>query len=680
MELTDSLDAPEQESVAHDAEPSLQVAPDSPSHEDGQSENHDDNGAPASLTPWQNKLLLSLSTTTTPETVIMLLIYRFVWEESLSASSAERLLDLIRAIDSERQHEQSLPTFKTIRNKLQGRSEELYTTIRQAIQLPVEFFGPTGPTIQSVRFKVMEIVAQLLLNESIGEELCTEYEDSVHISGMGSSLVFKELQDRIRLKPGGHQIKLLPLILSYDATMVSKRNCLTPLYVALGSIRLKNGSFPTDAIGCIGFFPTVHHTDTELDQMIQAATGASKTKIMEIIKYTHLFLEQTFLHSVLREIADVYQDNGVLLRVGCRAGTRLVWFAPVVVLLSLDNMGAQKCQTLYTSANCNSPCRLCLIERSQSCRPTPTLPLRGPRITDLQRAAHIDYVRSLQGVGPTTTDNLALCKQLSCHPITSALGDYCELVGLGNLRFAMTPPDEMHTVLGGLMRYFLMWLRAIIDTLPNRRQILCRIDTLMRTYPLQMVPDTAGLRHRFSEGFSGLTAAAKQKKKDTAPSSMGFLDQQRTPALVLQILIILSNSEALPAPHLGIVLRAGFCVMDLHLTLKRPSFRRDAIAELTDAIHSHQLHLLRMFCLKQILLRTRKPLRSTKFHLVAHMPRMIELFGPTQYFDMRQYEASHIPYAKRIYAISSRRADSDIHAKVSRTVALLPVIDDERCT
>ena len=55
---------------------------------------------------------------------------------------------------------------------------------------------------------------------------------------------------------------ILPLVLSYDktsltnATGASSRS-VTPLYVAVGTAENNIGAFPSNAIGCVRFFPGI---------------------------------------------------------------------------------------------------------------------------------------------------------------------------------------------------------------------------------------------------------------------------------------------------------------------------------------------------------------------------------------------------------------------------------------
>ena len=109
------------------------------------------------------------------------------------------------------------------------------------------------------------------------------------------------------------------------------------------------------------------------------------------------------------------------------------------------------------------------------------------------------------------------------------------------------------------------------------------------------------------------------------------------------------------------VVRAGFAVLDLHYNLRREAFSASLLKGLEESVSNVQVHMLRMFAIKQLLAASDasqvgdKLYAGIKEHMLQHFPRSINLYGPTIAFDMIQFERAQIKYAKQPYRKTSGR-------------------------
>jgi len=111
-----------------------------------------------------------------------------------------------------------------------------------------------------------------------------------------------------------------------------------------------------------------------------------------------------------------------------------------------------------------------------------------------------------------------------------------------------------------------------------------------------------------------------------------------------------------------LVLTAGYSILNLHFNLRRHVFSIDDLNTLGTQIESLQIHVQRLFWLKQLLLGELKPSGSRKLHYIEHYPETILNFGPTVYYDMTRFERAHAEIIKPVFRQTSRRFREIQHA------------------
>lgn len=79
---------------------------------------------------------------------------------------------------------------------------------------------------------------------------------------------------------------------------------------------------------------------------------------------------------------------------------------------------------------------------------------------------------------------------------------------------------------------------------------------------------------------------------------------------------------------------SGFMALDLHKTLSRKEFSLDQLSQLKDMINTLQVHMMRLFTLKQAVIGSDKPYRGIKLHMLTHFVDSILYWGCPAVFDM----------------------------------------------
>lgn len=167
-------------------------------------------------------------------------------------------------------------------------------------------------------------------------------------------------------------------------------------------------------------------------------------------------------------------------------------------------------------------------------------------------------------------------------------------------------------------------------------------------------------------------SAKKNTEKERVTSTLGGLEHQKLPHLILQVLIAIGIEGDVLPNHPGwfrkqfpqercqfnlseTVLCSGITALDFHYNLRRTEFTEELLSGLRLLIPNVQLHMLRCFALKQILCKSTKAYGGIKLHIIEHYPDCIEQFGPPQLFDMIRYDHLHISLAKDVFKQTSKR-------------------------
>jgi len=192
---------------------------------------------------------------------------------------------------------------------------------------------------------------------------------------------------------------------------------------------------------------------------------------------------------------------------------------------------------------------------------------------------------------------------------------------------------------------------------PGYKQNITILDSL-----IGQIPMTQSLHvdnKRFMNGVSEFVKTAisgAANNKDIGAGSLGGLDHQYVPSLVIQmILCIGTTGDLLPNKqnwipksgnyikfnHLGniteIVMSCGYMVLDLYLALQREEYSLDQLRTLFEMCRTAQVHLHCLYMLKQFLCNSTKPYCGIKVHMLGHFPTCIWLYGMAKIFDMIRF-------------------------------------------
>lgn len=426
--------------------------------------------------------------------------------------------------------------------------------------------------------------------------------------------------------------------------------------------------------------------------------GMSTNKGLEFCyKKLKMHAEQIFLLDILQEIDRSSTTGGLLFQVGMHDSSSIVHVIPVVTVVVQDNQGAHKCLGVYAATNAKRPCRFCNHFLQHMQQPgAESQPRKSKHIARIARVALNGKAKSIcakpfrQPLTEEERKAVDYCESYCIHPSTvTALhdiyGTHTILRSQSKLVYNMCPPDEMHTLLGGLMKSWLFFTAtiiekvAVLDTTNYGRNVVL-LDKLLKRFPTFCLPDFLK-KFTFHNGLSGILEACEGKGDSNSTSSLGGLSQQKYPHLITQLLLcigIKKSGGVLPVgkkwcrkflssngnggssrlPDFCIseaVLTSGYVLLDLHFNLKRTVFSNTQLQQLNDVIVNAQFHTLRLYALKQILLGSTKKYSGIKMHALTHMPGCIALYGPPYIFDMVKYDHMHIQYVKQKFRQTSRR-------------------------
>jgi hypothetical protein len=133
---------------------------------------------------------------------------------------------------------------------------------------------------------------------------------------------------------------------------------------------------------------------------------------------------------------------------------------------------------------------------------------------------------------------------------------------------------------------------------------------------------------------------------------LGGIDHQFIPCLLQLILLTIGvGGELVPntkvwnglSPNDSIyklgsisdaIYTSGFMALDLHKTLSRKEFSLNQLSQLKEMIKTLQVHMMRLFTLKQAVIGSEKPYRGIKLHMLSHFVDSIMYWGCPAVFDM----------------------------------------------
>ena len=188
---------------------------------------------------------------------------------------------------------------------------------------------------------------------------------------------------------------------------------------------------------------------------------------------------------------------------------------------------------------------------------------------------------------------------------------------------------------------------------------IAQLDALMVQY-LQV--HSLKMKHKhFPDGISPIVKNAisgAAANRDSSTGGLGGIDHQFIPTLVLQLVMcigtkgdIVPNTTAwnnkfsktlqFSIQNIGniteIIYSSGFLVFDFYKTLQRSVFSLTQIRHLQQTVKTLQVHMHRLFSLKQRMCNSNKPYKGIKLHIIKHMINGIMLFGSPFVFDMIRY-------------------------------------------
>jgi hypothetical protein len=188
---------------------------------------------------------------------------------------------------------------------------------------------------------------------------------------------------------------------------------------------------------------------------------------------------------------------------------------------------------------------------------------------------------------------------------------------------------------------------------------IVQLDQLMLQY-LQV--HSLKMKHKhYPEGISPIVKnaiAGVAANKDSSTGGLGGIDHQFIPSLLLQMLMCLgTKGDILPnttkwnskfgiklAFGLGnigniteIVYSSGFLVFDFFKSMQRSDYSITQIRDLQQIVKTLQVHMHRLYSLKQRLCNSNKPYRGIKLHIIKHVVDGILLYGVPDVFDMIRY-------------------------------------------
>jgi hypothetical protein len=166
---------------------------------------------------------------------------------------------------------------------------------------------------------------------------------------------------------------------------------------------------------------------------------------------------------------------------------------------------------------------------------------------------------------------------------------------------------------------------------------------------------------------------------------LGGIDHQFIPCLVQELLLAIgtmgeivpntknwNGREAAGSPiyNLGnitdAIFTSGFMALDLYYTLSRSEFSIQQLRELKEMTKTLQVHMMRLFSLKQAMIKSKKPYKGIKLHMLIHFIDSITWWGAPKVFDMIRFEKAHRKFAKLPFKKISKRLATIMEEMMNR--------------
>ena len=220
------------------------------------------------------------------------------------------MLELISSVSTREGVEVAMPkkisTLLAAINKwLHHKKKKIYTVY---IPPPRTLFGKdsTVPPIKYVCYDIMEVIAHMLVDTNIvgktneffkfeaeekymaqGEEMVRVYSDS------NTAEFFIRSQRHIRALHGNH-VHLLPFILSYDKTTLSRNGIrtATPMYVSIANQTSKQLQLD-GSTDLVGYLPDLPLSVTEIRRALDDSGVKAKTNRNKAVSMYKRHIEQT---------------------------------------------------------------------------------------------------------------------------------------------------------------------------------------------------------------------------------------------------------------------------------------------------------------------------------------------------------------------------------------------------
>lgn len=278
------------------------------------------------------------------------------------------------------------------------------------------------------------------------------------------------------------------------------------------------------------------------------------------------------------------------------------------------------------SGKTKRPCRICVSERAAI-----HLPMLGSNknwrsteelLTIQCRGWEVVKKKAAGVTSPEYKKVMDRCKSMSVHPLPSSLHKlYHGHPFLLDAVCRLTPPDELHTVLGGLLKEVLTWSTVILSCVQRvderRSNIMEKVDRKLQSFPNYLLPNVFKKVY-LNGGLSALSKGIENSSKNQAGSAVAFggLDHQQIPTILLQLLCILvSEPSIVPTSYnwckengmlqgyrfsiSETLINAIVTALDVHYELRREEISSRTIDVLEHVISSTRLHLLRLYSIKE---------------------------------------------------------------------------------
>jgi len=221
---------------------------------------------------------------------------------------------------------------------------------------------------------------------------------------------------------------------------------------------------------------------------------------LTVVRNVKSNFQHLFMKNLMEKLDAVALKGGVLLQVGNGGSAKVRRFIPVLAFFTMDNMGASQFAGIYTGNKSSFLCRLCMKPSASLHQPGMNYPYRHEKEHNvLRKKAEKSLIKKVQNyrerLSQPDRGNLEACRKISIHPGDIFFFDYCEKHPIYKVfnPFCKFPPDEMHTVLGGIMKDWIFWVALIIEQIARKDSSftgnLMKIDVKLQNFPVGVFPD-----------------------------------------------------------------------------------------------------------------------------------------------------------------------------------------------